>query len=381
MENAAKRNDSGEKMEEKIIYIAGLGLIGGSLALGIKRGHPHYKIIGYNRSDKSRNIALERGIVEEATADFKEFAPLADVIILAVPIKQTIDFIKILANLELKENVIITDAGSTKFEIVKAAEKYLKHKPVQFVGSHPMAGSHKSGAIAANVNLFENAYYIFCPSSLTKSSTILEMQEMLSGLNARFIEVDAQEHDKVTSQISHFPHILASGLMEQAGDYAVNHQLTNRFAAGGFRDMTRIAESEPGMWTSILLSNAEAVLERISDFKERLDEIAEFIDQGDAEAIWHFFDNGRQKRKEMEIHKRGGVDSFYDIYVDVPDRENVILEILELLRGTSLVNIHINEENRDDINGVLHISFKTEADLIRAQKLISQNTTYNVYLD
>lgn len=98
-------------MENKVIYVAGLGLIGGSLALGIKRDHPDYKILGYNRSDKSRNVALERGIVDEATADFKEFAPLADVIILAVPIKQTIEFIKTLSEMNLKENVIITDAG------------------------------------------------------------------------------------------------------------------------------------------------------------------------------------------------------------------------------------------------------------------------------
>ena len=112
-------------MENKVIYVAGLGLIGGSLALGIKRDHPDYKILGYNRSDKSRNVALERGIVDEATADFKEFAPLADVIILAVPIKQTIEFIKTLSEMNLKENVIITDAWSTKRYIVEEGKKYL----------------------------------------------------------------------------------------------------------------------------------------------------------------------------------------------------------------------------------------------------------------
>ena len=368
-------------MEEKTIYIAGLGLIGGSLALGIKRGHPDYKVIGYNRSDKSRDIALERGIVEEATADFKEFAPLADVIILAVPIKKTIDFIKDLAGLDLKENVIITDAGSTKLEIVKAAEQYLKDKSVQFVGSHPMAGSHKSGAIAADVNLFENAYYIFSPSSLTTANTIPALQDLLSGLHARYVEIDAAEHDRVTSQISHFPHIIASSLMEQAGDFAESHEMTKHFAAGGFRDMTRIAESEPGMWTSILLTNPQAVLERIENFKQRLDRISSLIAAKDENAIWEFFNQGRQIRKNMEIHKRAGVDSFYDIYVDIPDKENVILEILELLRGTSLVNIRINEENREDINGILQISFKNERDLKRAQELISKNTSYHVHLD
>ena len=204
----------------KTIYIAGLGLIGASMALGIKRDHPDYEILGYNRSQASRDIALERGMIDRATDDFASFAPLADVIILTLPIKQTIAFIKELVNLDLKEGVIISDAGSTKSAIVEAAEQYLADKPVRFVGAHPMAGSHKTGAASADVNLFENAYYIFTPSSLTSHGTLEEMKDLLSGLHARFIEIDAKEHDRVTSQISHFPHILASSLMEQTADYA-----------------------------------------------------------------------------------------------------------------------------------------------------------------
>lgn len=364
----------------KTIYIAGLGLIGASMALGIKRDHPDYKILGYNRSQASRDIALERGIIDRATDDFASFAPLADVIILTLPIKQTIAFIQELAGLNLKEGVIISDAGSTKAAIVEVAEEYLAGKSIRFVGAHPMAGSHKTGAASADVNLFENAYYIFTPSSLTSSDTIEEMKDLLSGLHARFIEIDAKEHDRVTSQISHFPHILASGLMEQTAVYAQEHEMTRRFAAGGFRDMTRIAESEPGMWTSILLSNRETILERIEDFKNRLDEIGQAISKGEEEQIWNFFNQAREQRQAMEIHKRGGVDSSYDLYVDVPDEEDVILRILELLRGTSLVNIHINEENREDVHGILQISFKNSQDLERAERLISENTDYTVVI-
>ena len=367
-------------MERKTVYIAGLGLIGASLALGIRRAHPEIEILGYNRSEESRRVALERGMVDRVTDDFAAFAPLADVIILAVPIKQTIAFIKDLADLKLKENVIISDAGSTKAEIVVAAEKYLQNKSVRFVGAHPMAGSHKTGAKAAHVTLFENAYYIFTPSSLTSPDALEEMKDLLSGLHARFIEIDAKEHDRVTSQISHFPHILASSLMEQTAVYAQKHEMARHFAAGGFRDMTRIAESEPGMWTSILLSNRETILDRIADFKERLDEVGQAISKGDEEQIWNFFNQARAQRQAMEIHKRGGVDSSYDLYVDVPDEEDVILRILELLRGTSLVNIHINEENREDVHGILQISFKNAQDLERAERLISENTDYTVVI-
>ena len=364
----------------KTIYIAGLGLIGASMALGIKRDHPDYKILGYNRSQASRDIALERGMIDRATDDFASFAPLADIIILSLPIQQTLDFIEKLASLDLKEGVIISDAGSTKSAIVATADKCFADKSVRFVGAHPMAGSHKTGAASADVNLFENAYYIFTPSSLTTPDTLEEMKDLLSGLHARFIEIDAEEHDRVTSQISHFPHILASGLMEQTASYAEEHEMARRFAAGGFRDMTRIAESEPGMWTSILLSNRETIIERIEDFKRRLDEVGQAISKGDENQIWNFFNQAREQRQAMEIHKRGGVDSSFDLYVDVPDEEDVILRILELLRGTSLVNIHINEENREDIHGILQISFKNAQDLKRAEQVITENTDYTVVI-
>ena len=364
----------------KTIYIAGLGLIGASMALGIKRDHPDYEILGYNRSQASRDIASERGMIDRATDDFASFAPLADVIILSLPIKQTIAFLQELATLDLKEGVIISDAGSTKSAIVTTAEKCFADKPVRFVGAHPMAGSHKTGAASADVNLFENAYYIFTPSILTTPDTLEEMKDLLSGLHARFIEIDAEEHDRVTSQISHFPHILASGLMAQTASYAEEHEMARRFAAGGFRDMTRISESEPGMWTSILLSNRETIIERIEDFKRRLDEVGQAISKGDENQIWNFFNQAREQRQAMEIHKRGGVDSSFDLYVDVPDEEDVILRILELLRGTSLVNIHINEENREDIHGILQISFKNAQDLKRAEQVITENTNYTVVI-
>ena len=364
----------------KTIYIAGLGLIGASMALGIKRDHPDYEILGYNRSQASRDIALERGMIDRATDDFASFAPLADIIILTLPIQQTLDFIKKLATLNLKKGVLVSDAGSTKSAIVATAEKYFTNKSVRFVGAHPMAGSHKTGAASADVNLFENAYYIFTPSSLTTSDTLEEMRDLLSGLHARFIEIDAEEHDRVTSQISHFPHILASGLMGQTASYAEEHEMARCFAAGGFRDMTRIAESEPGMWTSILLSNRETVIERIEDFKGRLDEIEQAISKGDENQIWNFFNQAREQRQAMEIHKRGGVDSSYDLYIDVPDEEDVILLILELLRGTSLVNIHINEENREDVHGILQISFKNAQDLKHAERVITENTNYTVVI-
>ena len=367
-------------MEEKVVYIVGLGLIGASLAMGIRKAHPEVTLLGYNRSQASRDIALKNGIVDKVTADLEEFASQADVIIVSLPVKQTIQTFQQLSKMPLKEGVIVTDVGATKGAIVEAGQEAFNHLPVRFVGGHPMAGSHKTGAASADSTLFENAYYIFTPTAETDSSAILEMKELLSGLGSRFIEVDPIEHDRVTSQISHFPHVLAATLMGQAAAYTEEHSLAGRFAAGGFRDMTRIAESEPSMWTSILLSNPSAILDRIADFQNRLDQVADMIRQGQEDDIWSFFDQSREQRQHMQIHKRGGVESTFDIFVDVPDEEDVILRILELIRGTSLVNIHINEENREDVYGILQISFKTAADQERAEALITEQTDYSVVI-
>ena len=362
------------------ISLIGTGLIGSSLALGIQKAHPDVQLIGFDHNQKHLDLALERGIVHQIAPDLERAVREADVIILALPIGPSLLLLEQLATLPLRENVLITDVGSTKEQLVRKAEQVFQEKPVRFIGGHPMAGSHKTGPLAADVHLFENAYYILTPTSQTSFTAIEELEELLSGLGARFVQMSAEEHDLVTSQVSHFPHILASSLMQQTAAYAKEHEMTQHFAAGGFRDMTRIAESEPGMWTSILLSNRAALLERIRDFQERLEDISQVLQDQDQTAIYDFFAQGRDQRKRMEIHKRAGVDSFYDIYLSVPDEENVILRVLEHLQGISVVNIHINEENREDSYGVLQITFKTKEDQEAAVKIIERKTTYTVVI-
>lgn len=135
------------------------------------------------------------------------------------------------------------------------------------------------------------------------------------------------------------------------------------------------------MWTSILLTNRGSIIERLEEFRQRLKDIQYMIEAGDSEAIWQFFDQGQRLRREMEIHKRAGVDSFYDLFINIPDQEDTILKILELLRGISVVNIRINEDNRADIHGILQITFKNKEDLERAEDLIRTQTSYQVFVD
>lgn len=345
----------------------GLGLIGSSIALGIRRAHPDLIISGIDKPE-TLEIALARGIIDER-AELAQ-AIDADIIFLAVPIDATLDLIEKLSQLALKENVIITDSSSTKNEIMMKANQAFHDKKVKFVGGHPMAGSHKSGVLAADVNLFENAYYV-----LTEENA--ELQDLLSGLHAKFIIVAPVEHDQITSQVSHFPHILASSLVQQSEDYAQEHPLVKHLAAGGFRDMTRIAEADSTMWTSVLLSNPEAILSRISDFKAQLDSISQKIVEKDEYSIKAFFDTGKKIRQSMEIHK-GAIPNFYDLYLSVPDEKGVILRVLALLQDISITNIKINEENREDIHGQLLISFKTEKDMRRAREIIEFATDFEI---
>lgn len=365
-------------MEKKQIFIAGLGLIGGSIALGVKKDHPEYELLGYDFYESNCQKALEIGLVDKVSTEFEIFAKQADIIFLAMPIQQIKNYIHKLSHLDLKDDVLVTDVGSTKSEVVQLADRLFEKTGTAFLGGHPMAGSHKSGPLAADSTLFENAYYILTPGKQTKKEHIENLKDVLSGLQAKFIEIDAFEHDAVTSQVSHFPHVIAASLMEQAGMYGLEHPRIKDFAAGGFRDMTRIAESEPSMWTSILLSNKPAILNRIEDFKDRLTYVSELIKSEDDKAIWNYFSQASNTRKQMKIHKRGGIDSSYDLFIDVPDKEDVILEVLELLRGISLVNVHINEENREDIYGILQLSFKTQKDQYYAYEVLSQKTAYTI---
>ncbi len=237
----------------KKILIIGLGLIGSSIALGIKRAHPDFEILGSDR-ENIQEIAQKRGIIDSKVS-LVEGAQKADIIILAVPIITTLELLKKLATLNLKNGLLITDTGSTKSEIVELANQLFDEDKVRFIGGHPMAGSHKSGVMAADINLFENAYYV-----LTQENQ--ELRDLLRGLHAKFIILDAEEHDRVTGQVSHFPHILASALVWQSDDFSKEHPLVKHLAAGGFRDLTRIAEADSLMWTSVLLSNPEITIDR-----------------------------------------------------------------------------------------------------------------------
>lgn len=362
-------------MPKKIMMI-GLGLIGGSLALAVKKEHPEVIIYGWDQNQQSQKIAKEKGIIDETCDNWQQTAEDMDVIFLAIPVKACIEKINVLAELPLKKKVIITDASSTKEEVVHAA----KIMPHTFIGGHPMAGSHKSGVLAANVDLFENAYYIFAAPP-EKQGEVEQLQELLKGARAKFIHLDAHEHDQITGMLSHLPHIIAAGLVNQSDVFSQAHPRATQLAAGGFRDITRIASSDPQMWTDILLSNRETLLAEISDWQLLMNQVTDWIQAEDKQAIYTFFDHAKDTRDKLPVHENGAIPSFYDLFIDVPDVPGVIAEVTTLLgqAGISITNLKILE-TREDIIGVLQVTFKTQKDLLAGQACIKENTSYSCWM-
>ncbi|MFD2305594.1 prephenate dehydrogenase [Enterococcus termitis] len=362
---------------KKRVLIVGLGLIGSSLALCIKKKHPSVTIIGIDLQEASEDFAVKRQIIDQKGRSINEEAVKADIIFLCTPVKNTLAQLELLSSLPLKETVTITDVGSTKKEILdKACDLNLDC----FIGGHPMAGSHKSGVTAADENLFENAYYILTTTEQTKQNNLNDLKHLLQGTRAKFVVLSAEEHDQITGMLSHLPHIIAAGLVNQSKGFNENHPRSRQLAAGGFRDITRIASSDPQMWTDILLSNKEALLELMKNWQAEMEQVAKWIDTENKQAIFQFFSEARETRNQLPVHREGAIPAFHDLFVDVPDVPGVIAEITGLLgkADLSLINLKILE-TREDIFGILQLTFKREKDVKKARAYIEQQTAYVCY--
>ncbi|PLR75652.1 prephenate dehydrogenase [Bacillus sp. V3-13] len=362
------------------VFIIGLGLIGGSLALCIKDKHREATVIGFDIYPEQSKLAKMLGVIDEAAETIEEGAVGADLILIATPVTEAERIIDSLSQINLNKDVIISDAGSTKAEIMKKAER-LKDKGITFIGGHPMAGSHKSGVAAARSLLFENAFYLLTPGKETPAEDVEKLKRWLAGTRAKFLVIEPQQHDYLTGVISHFPHIIAASLVHQADRTRDEENLVPRLAAGGFRDITRIASGSPHMWRDILLHNKEVLLELLHEWQAQMDRVAQMLKTSDSEAIYQFFLKAKEFRDELPQKEKGAIPAFYDLYVDVPDYPGVISEITGYLaeENISITNIRILE-TREEIYGVLVISFQTDEDRQRAEACIRHQTKYETFI-
>ena len=218
---------------KETVLIAGLGLIGGSLALNIKE-HENIKIIGFDTNRSTLEYCKMNGITDEIYDDFEEAVTIADICILAAPVSVTVDLIKQLSGISLKKELLVSDVSSVKGPVMNAA-KQLQSDKISFIGGHPMAGSHKKGIQAAKQHLFENAIYVLSPSKENMDESIAKLKALLSPTKCKFLILEPEEHDEMTGVISHFPHLIASSLVQQARQWQEKHPFIPKLAAGGFR--------------------------------------------------------------------------------------------------------------------------------------------------
>ncbi|MGY3764937.1 prephenate dehydrogenase [Vagococcus vulneris] len=358
------------------IALLGVGLIGSSISLCIKKKYSEIRIIGWSDSLEELNGAKQAKVIDDYTLSLCEAVKNADIIFLCTPISVTLRLMNQLQQLKLKKNILITDVSSTKSQICREAQVIFSDN-ITFVGGHPMAGSHKTGFIAADSQLFENAYYIFTPNDEKSCEAIAKLKDLLSETHATFITLTPEIHDEITGKLSHMPHIIASGIVLEADDLIKNHPNAKKLAAGGFRDITRIASSGPRMWTDILLSNRDVLLQQLSEWQNRMSLVQNWLEKEDDKKLYQFFNHGKIVRNELPIHKEGAIPAFYDLFVNVPDDYGVIAEVTRILANhkISIINIKILE-TREDIFGVLQLTFRHELDMNKARIAIEQGTTY-----
>jgi len=357
------------------ICIVGLGLIGGSLTKAIKRKHPDCFIVAIDSNKESLEAALEDKVADYVTGNLAEGVKGADLVFLCTPIHTMTSIIKEVMPL-LDENTIITDVASTKQNIIEVAQKVYSSglSRAVFIGGHPMAGTQYSGYHASLPHLFENAYYVLTPLDSTPAWALNSLSEFLFSIGALPLVIDAKKHDRIIGAVSHLPHVVAAALVNTVKDMDDSSHLCERLAAGGFRDITRIASSNPKMWKNISLANKNELISLINYINKYLADFCTMLDKDKASDIEDFFTSAKVYRENLPVRQVLNLLPYYDLYVDVEDRPGVIGEVTTILgkHSINIKNLRIIN-SREGEPGSLVISFLDKASLEKAQKVLSEN--------
>jgi prephenate dehydrogenase len=275
------------------LAIVGVGLIGGSFALALKKAGAVGEVLGVGRNPAKLTVARELGLIDRAI-DWEK-AGQADCILLALPVGETAAVLKNLAP-HLKAGAIMTDAGSTKANVVAAARAVLGERFTDFVPGHPIAGSEQSGPGAARADLYRGKRVVLTPQADTRAGALATVRALWEAAGAKVETLDAVQHDRVFAAVSHLPHLAAFALVDELAQRA-DSDTYFRFAASGFRDFTRIAGSNPEMWRDIALANREAVLAELDAYLAALQSLRQAVAGDDADALLKLFSRARNARE------------------------------------------------------------------------------------
>ena len=363
-------------MKYNKIGFIGLGLIGGSIAKAIRQYYPEYEIVAFDKNKETLALATQESVIHVACTTIGNNFQNCDYIFLCAPVAFNTAYLQQMLPY-LHDDLILTDVGSVKTpiheEVIRLGlESY-------FIGGHPMAGSEKSGFSNAKPILIENAYYILTPSSSVSEEKVARYHDLVESIHAIPLVLDYQEHDYVTGTISHLPHIIAASLVNFVKDTDTENELMKQLAAGGFKDITRIASSSPTMWQHICAQNRENISSILENYIQALTQAKEYVEQGKEQQIYDMFDHSRNYRSSMPESSAGPIKKSFCIYCDIPDESGAIATIATILASNSISikNIGIIH-NREFEEGVLRIEFYDEQASGRATELL-QRHRYTIY--
>ena len=362
-------------MKHKIGFI-GMGLIGGSIARAIRQYFPDYEIVAFDKNKETLALATQESVIDVAATTIDGNFHQCSYIFLCAPVVYNAAYLKQMKEY-LHDGCILTDVGSVKTNIHKEVEALGIGK--YFIGGHPMAGSEKTGFTNSKAMLIENAYYILTPSDEVPPDKISRFEKLIQSLRAIPLILDYGQHDYVTGAISHLPHIIASSLVNFVKDNDTGTELMKNLAAGGFKDITRIASSSPTMWQHICLTNRENISGILGKYIESLQDFKALIDSSDGQSLYRNFDSSRNYRNAIPSASAGPIKKAYAVYCDIIDEAGGIAAIATILasNGLNIKNIGI-VNNREFEEGVLRIEFYDEASSKRAAQLL-QKFRYIVY--
>lgn len=346
----------------------GLGLIGGSIAKKMKADHPDIHIYATAHHEETVKEAYREGLIDNDT-----LLPLTafhdcDIIFLCAPVQRNLDYLSELKDI-IQKDCYITDVGSTKTEIHE--EVIRLGLEANFIGGHPMTGSEKTGILAADKTLLENAYYIITPTAITPQSDVEDFRKFVRSLGSIPLILDYKTHDYSTAAISHLPHMIAYSLVNLVQQIDDDNETMKSIAAGGFKDITRIASSSPVMWQNICASNREQILVLMDKYTALLSRLRNYIEASDEQALLDFFQSAKDYRDSLSLPSIKTESTYYELFVDLPDETGGIAKVSRILAdaGISIKNIGI-VNNREFEEGILHISFADERSRSTAKELL-----------
>ena len=348
----------------------GLGLIGGSIAKALRKFHPDYRLIGYDIQSESTALAVKEGVLDIALSEINETFSGCDYIFLCAPVSFNDENL-----LKLKKFItpecLLTDVGSVKTDIHKHIEELGLGR--QFIGGHPMAGSERTGYINSKAILLENAYYILTPTEEVSKEKLDEYRELAASLGAIPLILSYEQHDYVTAAVSHLPHVIASSLVNLIREEDTDSGIMKMIAAGGFKDITRIASSSAAVWQQICLTNTENISTLLSSYIASLQGIQQELNAKRGDDLYELFDSARIYRDSFINTASGPLKSSYAITIDIADEPGEIAAVATILalKNISIKNIGI-VHNREYEGGVLRIEFYQEEAIERSTKILSE---------